>query len=312
MVAAVAAGDEQVLKDVRKVTRLGDDYVPTDPRQLCGLLLHTCYMGTANSSAVTRERAASLADELGAHHTPSIIDPMIRGVMQVFKELTKKEPRYKSEGGTHAEDVALQNIQARSRMVLSYLLAQLLPWTRGRSGFLLVLGSANVDEALRGYMTKYDCSAADVNPIGGISKADLKRFLVHAAAHLGYPSLRAVVEAPPTAELRPLKGGEIEQTDEEDMGMTYDELGVFGRLRKVQAAPAPRAANAPGPYALRTPPAALTCPTISPSPDRALRPGLNVPEASQPVAGQQLRRRGRCQGACASTRRNSPAKPLTC
>ena len=118
--------------------------------------------------------------------------------MQVFKELTKKEPRYKSEGGTHAEDVALQNIQAddapslprtlapshprtltrgaappctpsptthaappapppspprqaRSRMVLSYMLAQLLPWTRGRSGFLLVLGSANVDEALRGY-----------------------------------------------------------------------------------------------------------------------------------------------------------------
>ena len=42
-----------------------------------------------------------------------------------------------------------------------------------------------------------------------------------------------MVEAPPTAELRPLKGGEIEQTDEVDMGMTYDELGIFGRLRKV-------------------------------------------------------------------------------
>ena len=42
VVAAVAAGDEQVLQDVRKVTRLGDDYVPIDPRQLCGLLLHTC------------------------------------------------------------------------------------------------------------------------------------------------------------------------------------------------------------------------------------------------------------------------------
>lgn len=28
-------------------------------------------------------------------------------------------------------------------------------------------GSANVDEALRGYYTKYDCSAADINPIGG-------------------------------------------------------------------------------------------------------------------------------------------------
>ena len=88
-------------------------------------------------------------------------------------------------------------------------------------------------------MTKYDCSSADVNPIGGISKADLKRFLVHAATHLGYPSLRAVVEAPPTAELRPLKGGEIEQTDEADMGMSYDELGIFGRLRKVRPPYAP-------------------------------------------------------------------------
>ena len=82
-------------------------------------------------------------------------------------------------------------------------------------------------------LPRYDCSSADINPIGGISKGDLKRFLVYAAQHLGFPSLREVVEAPPTAELRPLQGGEIEQTDEEDMGMTYDELGVFGRLRKI-------------------------------------------------------------------------------
>jgi hypothetical protein len=40
----------------------------------------------------------------------------------------------------------------------SYLFGQLLPWCRNRSGFLLVLGSANVDEGLRGYMTK--CVAA--------------------------------------------------------------------------------------------------------------------------------------------------------
>ena len=55
------------------------------------------------------------------------------------------------EGGTSTENLALQNIQARSRMVLSYTLAQLLPWTRDRPSFLLVLGSANVDEALAGY-----------------------------------------------------------------------------------------------------------------------------------------------------------------
>lgn len=63
------------------------------------------------------------------------------------------------------------------RMVVSYLFAQLMLWARGRSGGLLVLGTANVDESLRGYMTKYDCSSGDVNPIGGISKTDLKLFL---------------------------------------------------------------------------------------------------------------------------------------
>lgn len=65
-------------------------------------------------------------------------------------------------------------------MVLAYLFAQLMLWVRSRPGGLLVLGSANVDEALRGYMTKYDCSSADVNPIGGISKTDLKSFLLYA------------------------------------------------------------------------------------------------------------------------------------
>lgn len=36
-------------------------------------------------------------------------------------------------------------------MVIAFLLAQLTPWARGRGGWLLVLGSANVDEALRGW-----------------------------------------------------------------------------------------------------------------------------------------------------------------
>jgi len=49
-------------------------------------------------------------------------------------------------------------------------MAQLLPWVKEENGFLLVLGTANLDEGLRGYMTKYDCSSADINPIGGINK----------------------------------------------------------------------------------------------------------------------------------------------
>jgi NAD+ synthase (glutamine-hydrolysing) len=96
-------------------------------------------------------------------------------------------------------------LQARLRMVLAFLLAQLIPWVRGRQGWLLVLGSANVDETLRGYLTKYDCSSADINPIGGISKGDLRRFLVWGAQHLGYSALGEVEAAPPTAELEPIR-----------------------------------------------------------------------------------------------------------
>merc|ERR1719161_2738941 len=111
-------------------------------------------------------------------------------------------------GGTAQENIALQNIQARSRMVMSYYLSQLMPWSIDRTaspwpGALLVLGSANVDEALRGYYTKYDCSAADINPIGGINKRDLKAFLKWAAANRGIGELVKVANAVPTAELRP-------------------------------------------------------------------------------------------------------------
>jgi NAD+ synthase (glutamine-hydrolysing) len=59
-------------------------------------------------------------------------------------------------------------------MVMTYLLAQLTPWNRNQKGFLIVLGSSNLDESLRGFLTKYDCSSADINPIGSLSKNDLK------------------------------------------------------------------------------------------------------------------------------------------
>merc|ERR1712232_785322 len=137
--------------------------------------------------------------------------------------------------GTKTEDIALQNIQARTRMVMAYFMAQLMPWATDSGeapgwGTLLVLGSANVDEALRGYYTKYDCSAADINPIGGINKRDLKAFLKWAAKHRGITVLDDVAEAVPTAELRPDTENEV-QSDEKDMGMSYDELGDLGHCR---------------------------------------------------------------------------------
>ena len=74
-----------------------------------------------------------------------------------------------------------------------------------------------------GYYTKYDCSAADINPIGGISKTDLRMFLAYCVEKLQLGNaLGSILTAPPTAELRPLtdaKGAVARaQTDEEDMG----------------------------------------------------------------------------------------------
>lgn len=80
-------------------------------------------------------------------------------------------------------------------------------------------------------MTKYDCSSGDLNPIGSISKGDLKKLLGWASqVHLppdshgtqqyaqvltilflqcdwqrfGFTALDVVSAAPPTAELRPI------------------------------------------------------------------------------------------------------------
>ena len=207
--------------------------------KLCDAVLHSIYMGTSNSSNATRSRAQRLAMQVGAYHMGIAIDTVVQALVALFSATFGKTPRFVSHGGTMAEDLALQNIQARIRMVLAYLSAQLLPWIRGRSGFLLVLGSSNVDEALRGYMTKYDCSSADLNPIGGISKGDLKRMLSWASSQYGVPALKEIAEALPTAELRPIdddksNGEDYSQLDEEEMGMSYAELGVFGFLRKVQ------------------------------------------------------------------------------
>lgn len=167
-----------------------------------------------------------------SYHLVIGIDKAVNATLEIFSGCTGLFPKFGSKGGCPRQNLALQNIQARLRMVLSYLFAQLMLWVRGRPGGLLVLGSANVDEALRGYMTKYDCSSADINPIGGISKTDLRMFLNYAKNKFKIGVLGEILIAAPTAELEPLVDGNIAQTDEEDMGMTYAELSVFGKLRK--------------------------------------------------------------------------------
>mmetsp|Transcript_9847 Transcript_9847/g.17312 ORF Transcript_9847/g.17312 Transcript_9847/m.17312 type:complete len:705 (-) Transcript_9847:52-2166(-) len=237
VVRAVSRGDKTVLRDIRRMT--GHDpeessYYPEDPKELANRIFHSAYLGTSNSSENTKQFAQSLADAVGSYHMYVNIDPVIAAIVTLFSAVTGRTPQYRVHGGSYSENQALQNIQARFRMLFSYLLAQLLPWILGKKGFLLVLGSGNVDEGLRGYLTKYDCSSADLNPIGGISKVDLKRFLVYASTKEGLdlPVLAEIAVAPPTAELEPITDT-YTQTDEDDMGMTYAELSVYGRLRKI-------------------------------------------------------------------------------
>ncbi|TFY53186.1 hypothetical protein EVJ58_g9591 [Rhodofomes roseus] len=59
--------DEQVIADARRIVGEPEDsaYVPTDAREFCNRIFHTCYMGTENSSIETRGRAKELAEAIG-------------------------------------------------------------------------------------------------------------------------------------------------------------------------------------------------------------------------------------------------------
>ncbi|XP_059639764.1 glutamine-dependent NAD(+) synthetase [Cornus florida] len=232
VVKEIENGDEQVKADAIRIGQYSNGQFPTDNKEFAKRIFYTVYMGSENSSETTRTRAKLLADEIGSWHLDVCIDGVVSALLSLFQTLTGKRPRYKVDGGSNIENLGLQNIQARIRMVLAFMLASLMPWVHNKSGFYLVLGSSNVDEGLRGYLTKYDCSSADINPIGSISKQDLRTFLRWAATRLGYSSLAEVEAAPPTAELEPIRSN-YSQLDEVDMGMTYEELSIYGRLRKI-------------------------------------------------------------------------------
>lgn len=226
-------GNEQVQQDVKRIAgaHREEGWVPESPQDLCNTILHTVYMAMSKqSSEETSSRAVRLSEAIGSYHVRLEIDDVFHAERDLLKSTNNFTPTF--EGST-AENLALQNIQARTRMVTAYYYAQMLPTVRQRKGggSLLVLGSANCDEALRGYYTKYDASAADINPIGSISKVDLKKFLAWAEREFELPILHEFLDATPTAELQPITE-DYTQSDEADMGMSYAELSVFGKLRK--------------------------------------------------------------------------------
>ena len=88
-------------------------------------------MSTTNSSAATRGRAERLAQQIGSNHITISIDDMVASTNDIFVQTTGMVPKFKVHGGSSVENIALQNVQARCRMVLSYLFAQLSPLSHG-------------------------------------------------------------------------------------------------------------------------------------------------------------------------------------
>lgn len=149
---AIEQGNQQVIQDVRKICAkpVDSDWLPSSAQEVCqyvseysfrltlltcfSCIFHTAFMGSQHSSAETRGRAKALAADIGAYHIDMNIDTVVSALTNLFTAVTNFQPRFAVHGGTFAENAALQNIQARIRMVISYLFAQMLPTVRQRPG----------------------------------------------------------------------------------------------------------------------------------------------------------------------------------
>ena len=97
---------------------------------------------------ISYREAQQLAAEMGCNFNKIFIDGSTMAIVESFSSVTSKKPQMANDGGSTTEDLVMQNIQAGSRMVMAYFMAQLMSWAGGGNGSLLVLGSANVDKAL--------------------------------------------------------------------------------------------------------------------------------------------------------------------
>lgn len=103
-----------------------------------------------------------------------------------------------------ASPVRRGNVMARIRMINVYDQSAAFPG--------LVVGTGNKTESLLGYSTLHGDGAFDFNPLADLYKAQVRQL----AAELGVP--QPIIEKPPSADLW------VGQTDEEELGFTYDEM----------------------------------------------------------------------------------------
>ncbi len=111
------------------------------------------------------------------------------------------------------------NASSRIRMIILYGLANALePQTSKK---VRVVGTSNLSELYVGYITKYGDGGADFEPIGDLYKSEvyqLARWLRDRSERLDKEAWNPIIDAAPTAGL--WDG----QTDEGELGFTYDQI----------------------------------------------------------------------------------------
>jgi NAD+ synthase (glutamine-hydrolysing) len=179
-------------------------------------LLTCVYQATRYSGDTTRRAARAVAEAIGAEYHEWNVDAMVDAYVDTVSHAVGRKLTWE------ADDLALQNIQARARGPGAWLLANL-------KGALL-LSTSNRSEAAVGYATMDGDTCGGLAPITGIDKAYLLDWLkwMETTGPLGIGplhALAAVNEQRPTAELRP---PEQQQTDEGDL-MPYRVLDAIER-----------------------------------------------------------------------------------
>jgi NAD+ kinase len=121
--------------------------------------------------------------------------------------------------GNPADDLTLQNIQSRVRVSI--------PWTIGNKLNKIPFTTSNASEGALGYTNPGgDLHLGGSNITGGEPKDDIVCSLHYAEKH-GFVSLAAacslywVNAEKPSAELRKTAEGQVEQSDEQDLGFNY-------------------------------------------------------------------------------------------
>jgi NAD+ synthase (glutamine-hydrolysing) len=160
------------------------------------------YLATENSGEQTRRAAHDIAAEVGAAWYDADLQPALDTHLAIAKKAFALDLSWTEA----AHDIPLQNVQARLRGSLIWLLANV-------QGFLLITTS-NKSEAAVGYTTMDGDTCGGIAPLADVPKSLIFAWLEWAARFHGLRALDGVNQVPSTAELRPR---DRLQTDEDDL-----------------------------------------------------------------------------------------------